>query len=135
LKVVLDSNEIVAAFAGRGLCNSLFEACIENCSIAISGHIIDEVCKAFVKRLKMPEKRANEIVVYLRENYAMHEYARLPERICRDRDDDEILALAAGAGTDFIISGDKDLLELKEYGGIKIVAPRDFWLIMRERGI
>jgi putative PIN family toxin of toxin-antitoxin system len=46
----------------------------------------------------------------------------LPHPVCRDPDDDHVLACALAAQADFIVSGDADLLNLREYQGIRIVA-------------
>lgn len=45
--------------------------------------------------------------------------------VCRDPDDDEVLALGVAAKADLIVSGDDDLLALKEYQGIRIVNPAE----------
>lgn len=47
----------------------------------------------------------------------------LPRPICRDADDDAVLALAVATQVDLIVSGDRDLLSLGEYQGIRIVNP------------
>ena len=47
-------------------------------------------------------------------------------RVCRDPDDDNILAAAESGKCDCIITGDKDLLVLKAYKGIDILNPREF---------
>jgi uncharacterized protein len=47
----------------------------------------------------------------------------LPQPVCRDPDDDAILALALAAQADLIVSGDGDLLSLKQYQNIPIVTP------------
>ena len=52
--------------------------------------------------------------------------------ICRDKDDDNIIAGAKAAGVDYIITGDKDLLILLEYKGIKIVTPRAFQVLLNK---
>jgi putative PIN family toxin of toxin-antitoxin system len=46
--------------------------------------------------------------------------------ICRDPKDDMVLECAALANADAIVSGDKDLLALGEYEGIRILTPRAF---------
>lgn len=46
--------------------------------------------------------------------------------IADDPDDDRILECAITAGSDYILSYDKDLLRLREYSGIKIVTASDF---------
>ena len=47
----------------------------------------------------------------------------LPQPVCRDPDDDDVLALALAAQADVIISGDDDLLTLHPFEGIAILSP------------
>jgi predicted nucleic acid-binding protein len=49
----------------------------------------------------------------------------LPGRVCRDADDDLVLAAALAAKADAIVTGDQDLLVLKRFKGIPILNPRD----------
>ena len=46
--------------------------------------------------------------------------------ICRDKKDNKYLEVSLKSASKFLISGDKDLLALGEFEGIKIVSPRDF---------
>ena len=43
--------------------------------------------------------------------------------MCRDPDDDQLLALASAAKVDLVVSGDDDLLVLGMFEGIAIVSP------------
>ena len=52
--------------------------------------------------------------------------------ICRDREDDAILACALSAEADYLVTGDTDLLELGTFKGIKIITPRDFELLFND---
>jgi putative PIN family toxin of toxin-antitoxin system len=56
--------------------------------------------------------------------------AVLPEHkaagICRDPKDDKFLECALAAGADCIITGDKDLLVLKEYRGTRMITVKDY---------
>jgi uncharacterized protein len=47
----------------------------------------------------------------------------LPQPVCRDPDDDAVLALAVAAQADVMISGDEDLLSLQSFEGIPILNP------------
>ena len=51
--------------------------------------------------------------------------------VVRDPDDDKIIVAAVEGNADYIISRDKDLLDLKEYQGIKIITPEEFMRILR----
>jgi predicted nucleic acid-binding protein len=45
--------------------------------------------------------------------------------VCRDPDDDEVLALAVAAKVELIVSGDTDLLSLHSFQGVPILAPAE----------
>lgn len=49
--------------------------------------------------------------------------APLPAPICRDPDDDAVLALALAGQVDLIVTGDNDLLDLDPFESIPIVTP------------
>lgn len=55
---------------------------------------------------------------------------RIPEMIEEDPDDNQILACASEGKANFIVSGDKHLLDLKDYCDIKIIPPREFIRIL-----
>ncbi len=46
------------------------------------------------------------------------------DAIKADPDDNKILECAVASGASYIVSGDRHLLELKEYGKIKIITPK-----------
>jgi putative PIN family toxin of toxin-antitoxin system len=56
----------------------------------------------------------------------MVEDGRLPARVSPDPDDDKYLHAAVTGRAAVIVSGDKDLLGLGDYHGIRIVTPRGF---------
>jgi uncharacterized protein len=51
--------------------------------------------------------------------------APLSKPVCRDPDDDAVLALALAAQVNFIVSGDNDLLDLQAFESIRIVTPAE----------
>lgn len=134
MKVILDSNIYIAAFSSRGLCSSVFELCLDSTTIIISEHILSEISRIFSEKIKLPSEKLNDITDYLREHCIVKEYVKLNEKICRDADDDNILALAKDSQTDYIITGDEDLLILKKFDSIPIINPRDFWNIIKKKG-
>jgi hypothetical protein len=46
--------------------------------------------------------------------------------LCRDLKDNFLLDLAVTAEADFLVTGDKDLLEIKTLENVKILSPTDF---------
>ncbi len=55
--------------------------------------------------------------------------------VTRDRRDDYLIAPAVLAQVDFVVSGDKDLLVIREIAGVRIVSPADFVQILEERSL
>ena len=51
--------------------------------------------------------------------------------ICRDPNDDIFLTAACNAQASLIVTGDKDLLELKNFKSIRIVTPREYLDMMK----
>ena len=49
----------------------------------------------------------------------------------RDPDDNRILECAQASGSDYVVTGDKDLLDLKHYAGARIVKPKEFLSLVR----
>jgi putative PIN family toxin of toxin-antitoxin system len=88
----------------------------------------------FLHKLKMPAHNVDKIIECLNEFCKSGSCQPLKEKVSRDEDDDEILALASSNEIDFIIAGDKDLLVLKNYKSTQIISPRQFWEIARSKG-
>jgi putative PIN family toxin of toxin-antitoxin system len=53
--------------------------------------------------------------------------SQLPKQVCEDPDDDKFIACAPSSQVDIIISGDKHLLDVSGYKGIRILKPRTFY--------
>jgi len=76
--------------------------------------------------MKLDAGLAGEIVAELAGELELIEPTALPQPVCRDKDDDWVLATALAGGAEILVSGDKDLLVLKEFQGVKILSPRQF---------
>jgi len=133
MKVVLDTNVLVAAFAARGLCHALLELCVDQHEIVLSPDILKEVAAALQKKLRVPPKVAKDVTEYLSAHATLQKVTRLEKRVSRDPSDDHVLALAEQSRAEYVIIGDDDLLVLKEHKGIPIVLPRQFWEILKSK--
>lgn len=131
MKILLDSNVLIAAFATRGLCHTLFELSIYHHEVVLSREILAEVSKNLKKKLKLPPALVEEIVSYIEESATMIVPQPLNQKPCRDPNDIHVLNLALTAGCDYLVTGDDDLLTLKEVEDIPIVSPRTFWPVLR----
>jgi putative PIN family toxin of toxin-antitoxin system len=85
-----------------------------------------------VKKLVIIDKRYgfNPAVghgwIYLLKTNA-HFVPSIPKiEICRDKNDNMVLGTALAGEAEYIITGDKNLLDIKKYKKIKIVTAKDF---------
>ncbi len=126
MTVVLDTNVLLAAFATRGLCEAVFEVCLAAHEIVLSEHILKELRRHLRVKFKVPASRADQVIAFLREHAALVKPAKVPASACRDHSDLPVLGTAVAAESDCLVTGDRDLLDLKEFRGIPILSPRAF---------
>ncbi len=132
MKVVFDTNVIVAAFASRGLCSDLFELCLKRHTIILSENILTEVQKVFIKKINLPKAKNNAILQFLRQTASFIKPVALPLNSCRDPEDLHILGAAVRADAQVIVTGDEDLLVLRKFKTIFIVTPREFYTLLTQ---
>jgi len=124
----------VAAFATRGLCADVLRTVLAGHALRLSGTVIDELTRILIERIRVPEPAVREIAAFLRVSASFSDAPSRPTPLAiRDPDDAVILGEALAIGADVLVTGDKDLLEAGEVPDIKILDPRGFWRLVRER--
>jgi len=126
VKVVLDSNVILAGFGTPGFCHKVLTICLERHHIISSEPILAEVREHLAGKFKMPATAVQEIETYLREIAEIVVPVEVAAQICRDPDDQMVIGTAVAGKADVIITGDKDLLALK-LKFVAILTPREFY--------
>jgi putative PIN family toxin of toxin-antitoxin system len=132
MKIILDTNVIIAAFATRGLCSAVFELCLDRFEVVLSEAILKETFTHLNGKIKLPLAQCEAIVSYLRAHCCISDVDDPDASACRDKNDLHVLGLAQHSSAAYIITGDKDLLELTQYKSTKIVTPREFWNVAKE---
>jgi uncharacterized protein len=126
MRVVLDTNVLIAAFIARGICSELVEHCGRQHRVITSDYILQEFRERLVGKFKYTEEEAAEAAELIRSVAETVVPIDLGSHVCRDPDDDAVLGTAVAGGADCIVTGDADLLVLREFRGIRIVRPREF---------
>jgi len=126
VKIVLDTNVLIAALIARGFSHQLVEHCAVRHTLFTSDFILKETEEKLIEKFGYSPELAAEAVSVLRSRMTVVSASKLENPVCRDPDDDNILAAAISGKCDCIITGDKDLLVLRQYEGINIFNPRDF---------
>ena len=128
MKIVLDSNIFVSSFFWKGNPRKIFDRVTNGLDeLYITDKILREI--ATVMSREKFDVDINEIEDYIKiiESYSIKLFPQnIEEEISRDKDDNKILQCGFEGNVDFIISGDGDLLVLKNYKGIKIVKPNEY---------
>jgi len=65
LRVFLDTNVLVSAFAARGLCADLFERVLLEHELILGRNVLLELTKALQKKVKLPAQEAERIVGFV----------------------------------------------------------------------
>lgn len=131
MKVFLDTNVLVAAFATRGLCEDVLRVILVHHELLVGQSVVEELERVLVEKLRMPRDQASRVADFVRENARViepTEPAAWPES---DPDDRWVLAAAMEGAADVLVTGDKDLLQIAGVAPLPIVSPRELWERLR----
>jgi putative PIN family toxin of toxin-antitoxin system len=130
MKIILDTNILVSAFVFGGEIKKKLEYILADNTIhLLTSKVIVEELREVVFRdkfkvfqdekfltLQLNAFLSNVIIVIITQNFDN----------CRDKKDNKFLDLAVSGQADFLITGDKDLLELNPFHGVQILTLTDF---------
>ena len=126
LSAVLDSNIWISAIVFGGNSEKTMLFCLEHGQIVISEDILTETTDYLRNFAGAPYKWLRTFRNSLEKLCLFVEPKTLDIPELRDQKDVHIIASASEGQCDFIITGDKDLLELEKYKKLQIVSPADF---------
>ena len=128
LRVTADTNILISALNFReGKPFQLLELARQGkISLTVSEPILTEMADVLRRKFEWPEERIARGREWITDMARIVTPAVQLEVIKEDPADDKILECAMTAGSDFIVSGDKDLLRLGRYDSIRILNPADF---------
>ncbi len=133
MKAVFDTNVLVAAFVTEGVCAKLLgRARRKQLNLVISPFIAKEFENVLLKKFSASKEQIRTATKLISEAAQIVSHESMVSSICRDPDDDQILSCALSAEADYLVTGDRDLLELKEFHGIKILTPGAFELLFED---
>lgn len=128
MRIVVDANVLVSGAFWSGLPSRVLSLWAhDRVDVLVSESILAEyerVLEEIGRKAKSPEL-ALQWVQFVGQHGTLID-VRSPVCYCRDPNDDKYLACAADGDADYIVSGDRDLLDLKQFIGIPIVTPRRF---------
>lgn len=134
MRVFLDTNVLVSAFATRGLCADVLRVVLAEHELVTAETVLAELQRVLISKIGAPAALAKEIDSFLRAHHVEPAPRELPKVPVRDADDLLVLASALEARAEVLVTGDHDLLALaEEEAGLRIVDPRGFWSLVRRK--
>ena len=131
MRVFVDTNVVVAGIVAEGLCREILEIHVPEHTAILSQVLWDELVVTLRRKFGLTPDDLPILALY-RQHADWCEPTKLAEVVCRDPDDDWVLATALAGDAGAIVSGDVDLLTLRSYSGIEVLSPRGF--VSRQAG-
>jgi uncharacterized protein len=131
VRVCLDTNVLVAAFATRGLCSDVLRTVLTEHELILGEVILAELRRALKTKLRLSSAGIAAVEAVFD---AIEVVPKPPEPWAipiRDRADRWILATAVAGGADVLVTGDEDLLSVAASAPLPVLAPRAFWELLR----
>lgn len=132
-RVVLDTNIIISAIIFGGKPRQVLDLIIDDLAIAfISPLLLSELSDILITKFQFPKDKAQAIDLKIKEKFQLVS-PRKNLDLLSDKDDNRVLEAAIEGRCGFIVTGDKELLELETYKNIKIVSAKEFLDIFYEK--
>lgn len=133
MRVFADTNVLVAAVATRGLCADVLREILTSHHPLLSRQVLSEVGRALRVKLRVRREAIAGFVELLEGEAVLVEPGSTPEVDIQDEEDLPILAAAIAGDAQVFVTGDRELLGLKQCKNVRILSPRQFWEILGAR--
>jgi len=132
VRVFLDTNVLLSASFGRGLCTQLLETLLhEDVDILIDAQVLTEFERVARSKLRVDEDDLALAIAYLQRHCIVATSTGQSAPGVPDPDDAPIIVNAIQAGAAWFITGDKALLAMGAVQGLPVIAPREAYLRLR----
>jgi putative PIN family toxin of toxin-antitoxin system len=134
VRVFLDTNVLVSAFAARGLCAEVMELVQLEHELVIGRNVFRELETAFREKVKLPVAQLAAIVEFVAGEAIQVVDNAKPAAVNADLADALVLGEALAGRAEVFVTGDAALQRIEAIGTLMIVSPRQFWEVLRDRG-
>ena len=131
MRVCLDTNVLVAAFATRGLCADVLRTVLAEHELVIGEFILNELRHILESKFKLPADRMAAVEGTLAPVPVAPTPSQPAAFPIRDASDRRVLATAVEGKAAVLVTGDRDLLDVRDDAPLPILDPREFWEFLR----
>ena len=126
VRIVPDTNIIISSVFWRGNPYEIIRrGILRKYQLITSAEILDEVVDKLRNKFKFPGGNIQEFIDILLTYCHVVKPANKFD-VMRDKKDNKIIECAFDGKAEYIVTGDPDLLDLKEFRGIKIIKAKEF---------
>ncbi len=127
MRIVIDTNVVASAIFFGGKPKQLIELLLQKrFDSFVTAEIIEEYHETVEYLInKYPARKISVPLTQIVSACNIIE-SKSKVQVCRDPDDDKFISCAKDAKCLYVVSGDKDLLSIKEYEDVEIIAVSDF---------
>ena len=128
MHIVIDTNVVISGTIFGGFPRKILEAVVND---KVNAYANTKIIKEYLDIIRemIIEKggKLNENILspFIDKLNVVKSTSRI--KISRDKDDDKFIECAIDSKSLYIVSGDKDLLDIVEYQNIKIITAKDFY--------
>ena len=128
MRVVVDTNVLISAILFGGVSDQVFLAGLRGeIQLITSDPLLKELERVLKNKFKLNVQWVRGVIEEVRNVAEVVEVSSHINIISHPEEDNRVLECAVDGRADFIVAGDaRDILPLKEYGGIKILSPSEF---------
>ncbi len=128
MKVVIDTNVFVSSFFGGNPWKIIDLWKKEKITLCLSHAVLDEYIDVLGRIGMKDEAELEELLALFSKGFNILFTTKTPKIkiVENDPDDDKFIECAVALKADTVISGDRAVLAIKEYMGIKILTPQQF---------
>lgn len=134
MRVFLDTNVLVSAYATRGLCADVLRLVLAEHELVTPQVVLQELERVLLVKIRLTPDVVQDVLAFLRQYPVEPKPEAVADLPVRDPDDAWVLASALAAGAEVLVTGDPDLLEIAAtVRELRITNPRGFWEMQRTR--
>ena len=128
MKIVIDTNVLISGVFFGGFPRKILSAVVsQKITACATAEIINEYEEIVQEMINRKQGHINRAILspLIQAMEIIEPVTHIG--ICRDPDDNKFLECAKDSHALYIVSGDKDLLVIEQFGNIQIVTAKDFY--------
>lgn len=133
MRVVVDTNVFVSSFFGGNPKKVIDLWRNGEITLCLSKDVVDEYVEV-MEHLRLPKKLTSEVLTLFASGFNLIFAGKAPslDIVSADPDDNKLFECAVALKAQIIVSGDKAVIGVRDYMGIKVENPQQFLAVIRD---